>query len=496
MRGVQGLMVFALGALAAGCAVGPNFHTPAPPPVRRYAAGPLQPTAAAATPGGEAQLFHPGEAVSGRWWQAFQAPQIDALVQQALAANPDLQAAQAALRAAVQTAAAQRGAYFPQLTLNASSQREQDPLTLSPTLSNGAEIFSLHAAEVDVYYPLDLFGANRRQVEALVAQAEQQRFQMEATYMSLVSNTIVAAITQATAQSELAAGRRMVQIENDSLSILRTQYRLGAVPQSAVSAQEAALAQVQAALPPLEQQRQQQHDLLAALTGRFPAQVPLEQLDLSQLTLPRDLPLSLPSQLVQQRPDVRSAQAQLHAATAQVGVAIANMLPNIALTADGGTTAVSLARLLEPGTRFWSLGGALSQTLFAGGTLAHRKSAAVATMDQAGAQYRSAVLHAFQEVADTLAALQADAVVLGAQTRAVNAASATLTVTRSNLQLGAASDLDLLAAELAYRQALAAQISARAARLTDTVALFEALGGGWWSPDAPQLPGARSATAR
>jgi NodT family efflux transporter outer membrane factor (OMF) lipoprotein len=253
--------------------------------------------------------------------------------------------------------------------------------------------------------------------------------------------------------------------------------------------QEAALAQAQAAVPALQQQRTQQHDLLAALTGRLPSQMPLQPFDLSALTLPLELPLSVPSRLVDQRPDVRIAAAELHAATAQVGVATANMLPNIALTADAGSAVESLSHLLGPGTGFWNLGGALSQTLFAGGSLEHRRKAAVATMDQAAAQYRSTVLQAFRQVADVLAALQSDAATLQAQARATAAASQSLATTQHDVQVGAASYLDLLDAQRSYNQAVIAQVSAQAARLTDTVALFQALGGGWWSPDAPPLPG-------
>jgi len=476
------IVLLIYGGLASACAVGPDFHRPAAPQVQGYGAAPVTRTPAADTVGGEAQRFEPGLDIPAQWWTAFQSPPIDHLVATALAANADLQAAQAALRAAQETAAAQRGSYFPTVSATVSSNREQNAVgTLAPTLSSGASIFTLHTAQVDVGYAPDLFGANRRQVESLLASAEAQRFQMEATYLTLVSNVIVAAITQASVHTQLVTMQAIVADERESLEILRRQYQLGSISSAQVSAQEAMLAQSEAAVPGLQQQLAQQHDLLAQLSGRFPSELRDDELDLSMLSLPQALPLSLPARLVEQRPDVCAAEATLHAATAQVGVAIANMLPNISLTANAGTTAVRLGELLGPGTRFWSLGASLSQTLFAGGTLVHRKRAAVASMDQAAALYRSTVLQAFREVADTLAALQSDAVALDAQARAEHAAAESLAIAKQNMQLGSTSYLELLDAERTHTQAEAALAQAHAARLSDTVALFQALGGGWWN---------------
>jgi NodT family efflux transporter outer membrane factor (OMF) lipoprotein len=317
-----------------------------------------------------------------------------------------------------------------------------------------------------------------------VATADAQRFELQATYLTLVSNAVTAAIMQASAHTQLQATREVIRTERESLEILRTQYALGSISMAQVSAQESALAQAEATVPAIEQQERVQQDLLAQLTGRFPAQMPQMELDLSGLTLPQQLPLSLPSQLVEQRPDILQAEAQLHAATADVGVALANMLPNISLSADLGTTATSLGGLMKAGTRYWTYGGSLSQTLFAGGALLHKKRAAVALMDEAGEQYRSTVLQAFRQVADTLSALDTDARTLEAQARAERAAADSLKLVRQNLQLGSASYLDLLAAEGLYSQAVVGLAQARAARLTDTVALFQALGGAWWKRTA------------
>jgi NodT family efflux transporter outer membrane factor (OMF) lipoprotein len=471
--------------LLSACAVGPDFHRPSPPALQGYSDEPIADTVAALTPGGEVQHFDAGLEISQQWWSAFQSHDIDELVQQVLAANPDLQAAQAALRAAQENVAAQRAAFFPTLSGSYSYSREQDSSTLAPTLTSGAPVFSLNTAALNISYSLDVFGLNRRQVESLQSSADAQRFQMQATYLTLVSNAVTAAIMQASAHTQLEATRQIIRTGRDSLDLLRQQHQLGAISMAQVSAQESALAQQEALLPALEQQERLQHDLLAQLTGRFPGQMPLIGLDLSMLSVPQQLPLSLPAQLVQQRPDIRQAEAQLHAATADVGVATANMLPNISLTAGAGTVATSLSQLMQPGTRYWSYGASLSQTLFDGGALIHKKRAAVALMDQAGAQYRSTVLQAFRQVADTLAALQADAKTLEAQARAERAAANSLAIVRQNLQLGSASYLDLLTAEGLYDQAVVALAQARAARLTDTVALFQALGGAWWKRAAP-----------
>jgi NodT family efflux transporter outer membrane factor (OMF) lipoprotein len=475
-----GLLIY--GVLVGACAVGPDFHRPPAPAVQAYGAAPLTSTISAETPGGEAQRFEAGIDVPAQWWTAFRSPQIDNLVAMAVAANPDLQAAQAALRAALETAAAQRASYFPTVSASVSSSRQQNALaTLAPTLNSGASIFTLHTAQVDVAYALDLFGGIRRQVESSIASARAQRFVTEATYLTLVSNVIVAAITQASVHTQLVTTQAMVGSERELLEILQAQYQLGSISSAPVSAQEATLAQTEATVPGLQRQLAQQHDLLAQLSGGFPSELADAELDLSGLSLPQELPLSVPAKLVEQRPDVCAAEAALHAATAQVGVAVANMLPDISLTANAGTTAVRLGELLGPGTRFWSLGASLSQTLFAGGALVHRKRAAVANMDQAAAQYRSTVLQAFREVADALAALQADAAALEAQARTEHAAAQALTLVKQNLQLGSVSYLDLLQAEQSYNQAVIALAQAHAARLSDTVALFQALGGGWWN---------------
>jgi NodT family efflux transporter outer membrane factor (OMF) lipoprotein len=471
-------IIVAIIATLPACTVGPDFHRPAAPAVDAYLSGGDGPGNASR----EAQQVDTGLAPSQQWWRDFQSPVIDTLVEQALSANPDLEAAQASLRAAQENVAAQRGALLPALSGTASGTRQQDPIgTLSPTLSTGTSIFSLRTGELDVSYSLDLFGLNRRQVESLQATAEAQRCAMQATYLTLIANTLNAAISRASLHTQMLATRELIRSARESLDILRRQAELGSISQAPVSSQESALAQIEATLPQLAAQEGAQQDLLAQLTGRFPAQLPAIELQLSMLSLPQALPQLLPSRLVDQRPDIRQAEAQLHAATADVGVATASMLPDITLSADIGTTATQLSQLMQAGTRYWSYGGSLSQTLFQGGALLHKRRAAVALMDQAGEQYRSVVLQAFREVADALQALQGDARASEAQARAERAAAYSLSLVQQNLQLGSATYLDLLAAQSLYGQAVVSHAQAQAAQMTDTVALFQALGGDWWN---------------
>jgi NodT family efflux transporter outer membrane factor (OMF) lipoprotein len=330
---------------------------------------------------------------------------------------------------------------------------------------------------VTVSYLPDIFGGNRRQVESLAAQAEASRYTLDATYLTLTANVVTSAIQAAGLRAQIAGTIKVISFERESLAVLRRELELGAIAEVDVYAQEAALATLEATLPPLQKQLQQMDDQLAVLTGRLPAEFKSSTLELSQLTLPLDLPLGVPSQLVERRPDVRAAEAQLHAATAQVGVAIANMLPQFTITGDIGSSATAMGDLFKAGTGFWSIGANATQTLFAGGTLMHRKRAADAALDQAGAMYKSAVLTAFQNVADALHALAADADALNAASRAESAAEKSLAVARHELELGSVSYLALLNAEQSYEQALITLVQARANRFADTAALFQALGG-------------------
>jgi NodT family efflux transporter outer membrane factor (OMF) lipoprotein len=467
--------------MLAGCAVGPDFERPAAPNVTGYTPEPLAPrTASAGGPGGQAQRFDSGLDLPGEWWRLFRSKALTSLVEKALAANPDLAAAQAALRVARENVYAQRGALLPSVDANFSASREK---VAADAFGNPVDpsIFNLFTGQLNVSYTPDVFGGTRRSIESLEAQADAQHFQLEATYLTLTSNLAGAAVQEASLRGQIAATKTIIKIATDVLDLLRRQRAAGQVAEADVVQQEAVLAQVQQSLSPLEKQLAQQRNLLAALSGRYPSQEPAEKFVLAAMALPRDLPLSLPSKLVEQRPDVRQAEANLHSAGAQIGVAIANRLPNITLTANAGSNAFALENLFSPGTGFWSIAGSVTQPIFHGGTLLHRELAAKAAFDQAAAQYRSTVIIAFQNVADALRALQADAVALQRAVAAEHAAAKSLDITRQRREFGDINYLALLNAQQTYQQALINLVQAKTSRYSDTVALFQTLGGGWWN---------------
>jgi NodT family efflux transporter outer membrane factor (OMF) lipoprotein len=475
---VPAFALLALGTAAlCACSVGPNFKRPQAPQVSGYTAEPLP-----AQAGTDPQRFVSGQDIPAQWWTAFHSPALDELIQQSLKGNPTLQAAQASLREANENVAARKGSYFPQVQAEYDFSRHRDANgTLQPALNSGAPVYTLHTAQVSVSYLFDIFGLNRRQVESLQAQADSQHYQLEAAWLTLTSNVVNAAIQEASLRAQIAATREMIDSGHESGSILRHQFGLGSVAETDVMAVESATANLEATLPPLQKQLAQQRHLLTALAGRFPTDEPTQQFELSDLTLPLDIPLSVPSALVHQRPDILQAEAELHAATAQVGVATANLFPQITLTAAAGGTSTLLHQLFKSGNTFWTAGGSLSQTLFQGGTLIHQRRAAIAAMDAAGAQYRAVVLAAFQNVADALTALQVDANAVTANEKAESAAADTLKAIRHNVEIGLTSYLALLNAQQAYSQAVLNLAQARANRYSDTAALFQALGGGWWN---------------
>jgi NodT family efflux transporter outer membrane factor (OMF) lipoprotein len=468
-------------ALLAGCAVGPDFQRPSAPDVTGYTPEPLPPqTASASGAGAQSQHFVRGLDLPGEWWKLFHSKALTSLTEKALEANPDLQAAQAALRVARENVYAQRGALFPSVDGNFAASRQK---AAADAFGNPADpsIFNLFTGQLSVSYTPDVFGGTRRSIESLDAQADAQRFQLEATYLTLTSNLAGAAVQEASLRGQIAATQKIIKIASDLLDLLRRQRGAGQVAEADVVAQEASLAQVQQSLSPLQKQLAQQRNLLAALSGRFPSEEPKEKFEFAALQLPRDLPVSLPLRLVEQRPDVRQAEANLHSAGAQIGVAIANRLPNITLTATSGSTAFAIEKLSSPDTGFWSIAGSVTQPIFHGGTLFHRELAAKAAFDQAAAQYRGTVIIAFQNVADALRALQADAVAMKRAVDAERAAERSLTITRQRMELGDINYLGLLNAQQTYQQALINLVQAKASRYADTVALFQALGGGWWN---------------
>ncbi|HEX3400237.1 MAG TPA: efflux transporter outer membrane subunit [Acetobacteraceae bacterium] len=480
MRRLAGLAAIAVSVTLGGCEVGPDFLRPSAPDVDGYTKEPLSvQTAAARTRGGEAQRFVQDMDIPGQWWALFHSEPLNQLIEQSLANNPDLDAAQAALRQAQENARAGEGPLFP--NVSAGLQAERERFSGATFGQPGAtSTFSLVTPSLNVSYAPDVFGGTRRQIESLLAQADYQRFQLEATYLTLTSNVVVAAVQEASLRGQIAATQDIIKDQTDQLGVVRQRFVLGASSQADVLTQEATLAQTRATLPPLQKQLAQERDQLAALAGRFPSQGVDETFELDSLRLPQDLPVSLASRLVEQRPDVRAAEAQMHAASANVGVATANQLPQFSITGSLGTVASGFTNMFAPGTGVWSIAGGISQTLFDAGTLLHKKRAAVAAFDQAAAQYRSTVIKAFQNVADALRALQSDADALVAQSAAERSAFASLDLARRQYQLGAIDYLTLLNAQRTWQQARISLVQAEANRYADTAALFQALGGGWW----------------
>lgn len=476
------MLIAALAAtFVAGCAVGPDFKKPKPPDVEDYTAAGLPATVTAtAGGGGEAQSFNRGADISAQWWTLFHSAPLNELIEQSLTSNHDLKAAQAALLVANESVRAQRGVYYPNLAASFSASRQRQSGQIAPTLNSNAFLFNLFTPQVSVSYVPDVFGLNRRTVESLQAQEQAARFQMIATYTTLSANVVVTAIQAGSLQMQIDATRQLIDINTDIVRILKYQFTKGYASRLDLAAQEAQLAQVAATLPPLLKQLAQQRDLLAVLAGRFPNAAPTADFSLSSLQLPQELPVSLPSQLVAQRPDVLQAEANLHDASAKIGIATANRLPNIVLTANVGSTAAAMDQLFSSGTGFWGLGAELTAPLFQGGTLLHQERAAKAAYVEAAEQYRSAVLTAFQNVADTLTALEQDAEGLKAAAAAASAAKVTLDLARRQLQDGYAGSLALLNAEQSYQQSQISLVQAQANRFADTAALFQALGGGWW----------------
>jgi NodT family efflux transporter outer membrane factor (OMF) lipoprotein len=469
-----------------GCAVGPDFERPGAPPATAL---PPPPTV---MEGGEGLLGEPQRVVAdmdlpARWWELFRSQSLNAMIDKALAANHDLQAAEAALRVSHEAMRAGEGSFYPSVQGSFSLSRQKDATgTVSSTSQSGNPYLTQYSPQLSIAYSPDIWGGERRNQESLEAQEQAQRLQVEATYLTLTGNVVAGAISEATLNGQVEATRQMIAVESDLLDILRRQLALGQVAEGDVIAQEAALAQVEQTLPSLVKQLIQQRHALSALLGGMPADSSGETFTLTDLHLPEDLPQAVPARLVDQRPDIRMAEANLESASAQVGVAIANRFPSLTISSDVGSTAKRFSDLLKPGTGFWNVGGGLTQPLFDGFSLLHKERGARAALDQAAAQYRSTVVTAFQNVADSLTALEQDGQSMKAAVAADVAAARSLSITRKQLALGQVAYPALLTAQQTALQAKIILVQAQSARLSDAAALFQALGGGWWHRDHGQ----------
>jgi NodT family efflux transporter outer membrane factor (OMF) lipoprotein len=487
-RSLAALVVAALASAAlAGCAVGPDFRRPAAPAAASYTAGALpSETASAPGTGGASQRFVAGGEIPARWWELFRSPTLDRWIREGLANSPTLDAAEAALRRAQEVRRARAGELLPSVDGSASVSRQKP----SGAALGGSNLeinpFTLYNASVDVSYVLDLFGKTRRGLEALQAQVDYQGFQLEGARLTLASNIATAAFQEASLRGQLRATREILATQEELLGLVEKQFELGGIARTDVLAQRASLAQTRATLPPLEKRLSQTRHLLAVLAGRFPGDAAdLPEFGLDDFELPEELPVSVPSSLARQRPDIRSAEEVLHAASAAVGVATANLYPQVTLSAQYGTAATRAGDLFGAGSAVWGLGAGLLQPIFRGGALRAARRAEVAGFDQAASQYRETVLQAFREVADVLRALEFDAITLKAQSDAEAAARDTLDIATKQVRYGAKSYLALLDAQRQYHLARILLVQAQSLRFADSAALFQALGGGWWNGENP-----------
>ncbi len=479
-----------------GCAVGPDFKVPDAPAAaggKSYTPTPM-PTETASTTGfaGDAQRFASGKDIPADWWTVFHSNELDQLVRAAFEHNPSMAGAQAALRQAQENYKAEAGTLlYPNVTGQLGAERER--ASAVSTFTPSGEVFNVFSGQLNVSYTIDVFGASKRELEGLHAAIDYQQYQLEATYITLSSNVVMSAIRQASARAQLKATREVLDSQEKELAVIERQYAVGAIPRTTLLTQRTQVAQTRATVPALEKELAQAGHQLSVYVGKLPSESGLPEFELTSLQLPQELPLSLPSNLVRQRPDIRANEALLHEASAQVGVATANQYPQITLSGSYGTQALKTSQFFNGNSAFWSLGAGLTAPIFDAGSLSAKRRAAVAAYDQASAQYQTTVLTAFQNVADTLRALESDAGTLKAQVEVETIARESMDLTTKQFHLGGTSYLVLLDAERTYQQAHVGLVQAQAARYSDTAALFQALGGGWWN--RPALTDATSVAA-
>jgi len=478
------------GALT-GCAVGPDFRVPDAPVVKEYTPDPLpSETDSAPGIGGAAQRFVAGLDIPGQWWTLFRSEDLDRLIRKALQDSPTIAAAQARLREAEENLRARGGTvYFPSVDGEFGVNRSKSTGASFGQPKSGASTFTLYNASVNISYTLDPFGGNRRELEALRAQVDFERFQLEAAYLTLTSNIVTTAVREASLREQIKSTNDIAEMLRTQLDLMNTKFELGGAALPEVLEQRTLLAQTMATIPPLERELAKTRHQLAVFVGSFPGEGGLPEFQLEGMQLPVEVPVSVPSSLVRRRPDILAAEELLHAASAQVGVATANLYPKITLTGNLGSNAVKIEDLFSSGSSVWGLGAGLLQPLFHGGELTAKRRAAIAAHDQALAQYRDTVLNAFREVADTLRVLETDARALLAQSNAEASARETLDLVSRGYKLGGINYFALLVAQRQYHLARTFLVQAQAARFADTAALFQALGGGWWNRNNAEVKG-------
>ncbi|MGO8755103.1 MAG: efflux transporter outer membrane subunit [Gallionellaceae bacterium] len=466
--------------LFSGCTAGPDFARPAAPSVDHYNHGP-DPSETAPVDG-QTQRFKQGMGPVANWWNLFNSKQLDAVVAEGLANNPGLEAAQASLRQSNDNLQAGYGIFYPQISADFNPARQKfSPARIG--ISAPGSTFNLLTLSASVSYSLDIFGGERRTVENLQSQVDLQRSTVLGAYLALSGNIVNTAIAMAAYQDEIKYTEELIALQKEQIAITEKQVQAGTVSYETVLNLRNQLASLEATLPPLRQRLSQSEHLLATLAGHAPADWTPAQVSFSELSLPGELPLSLPSELVRQRPDILAAEAQLHGASANIGVASAALFPNFTLNGSFGQNATSMNGLFGSNASFWSLGADIAAPLFNGGTLSARKQAAIDAYKQSLALYRQTVLGAFAQVADTVRALEHDAESMQAASQSVSASEESLHLTQVNYQAGLINYLQEITADIQYHQAMLGYLQAQAQRLQDTKALFVALGGGWKEDD-------------
>ena len=468
------------------CALSPPYQAPTPPATRDYTATPTPAkTATAPGPGGAAQSFVYGKGPQSQWWRLYGSSELDQLVDRAIQNSPTVAAAAAKLRQAEAATRANEGIFYPQVNGNLSATRQKNS-TASYSGRGPGNIFSVYNGNVAVTYYPDFFGVNRLVYKGSLAQQDFQRYELEAARLSLTGNVVNAYLGAVAAEAQIEATRAIVQGQKNLLGLVRAQYHAGAAPYLNVVNQEAQLASAEATLPPLQQGLSQYRHQLAVLVGDLPSNFQVQPAQLDSLHLPGRIPVSLPAELVRQRPDIRAAEAQLRYANAQVGVAVAQMYPSLSLTGTFGQSSLTLGKFLDSMSNIWSLAANLTAPIFRGGTLEAQKEEAKAAFDATLAQYQQTVLGAFQQVADAMRAVEHDAQTLNAQGRSLRAAQEGLNLAQTSYRAGALDYLSLLSAQVQYQTARIAYVRVQAQRYQDTGALFLALGGGWQTGSGTQ----------
>ena len=476
-----GLTAFALSS----CMVGPDFK-PLPPPQTQQYTNTKTPkktvSTARAKNAGKSQQFVAGQDITGDWWTIFHSSKLNALITASITDNADLESAKAALREANDTLYAETGGLLlPSVNFQGNAERAQTNPILAGVTNQGPALFSVYNASFQTSYLLDIWGSSRRQLEAYAAQADYERYEMLATYLTITTNVVTTSVTIASLEAQINATKNLIAEQKDVLVITKKQLAAGGASVENVLTQQTSLAQLQTTLPPLLKSLSQEQHALAVLVGKPTSEMPSLKLILNQISLPKNLPVSIPSKMIAQRPDIQASQALLHEASAQIGVATAAMLPQLTVTSNYGWISSSLNNFFSSSNETWSVAGGLLQPIFHGGQLIFQRKAAISAFEEARANYKQSVFQGFKNVADALRAIQFDAIAFNDTFRAEKSAQQTFILTKKQFQVGGQNYLSVLQAEEQYQRAVLNRVKAQAQRYSDTAALYQALGGGWWN---------------